>query len=73
MRCHARSFTALWIGIILDMEEASSSGDVVVADLRRTALKNCVSEGYIQLPLFLSAPVSSSLLLGVAVAVGVWN
>ena len=51
--------------MILDIEVARSSGEVVVADFRRTALKNCVSEGYIQLPVVLSAPVSCSELLGV--------
>lgn len=54
---------------MLETDEASSSGDVVVADFRKTAVKNCVSEGYIQLPLALSAPVSCSLLLGMTVGV----
>lgn len=54
------------MGIMLEIDVASSSGEVVVADFRNTALKNCVSDGYIQFPLALSAPVSCSLLLGVA-------
>lgn len=60
------------MGIMLEIEEASSSGEVVVADLERTALKNCVSDGYIQFPLALSAPVSCSLLLGTVEGTSSW-
>lgn len=49
---------------MLEMLEARSWGDVLVVVLRMTALKNCVSEGYIQLPLPWG-PVSDSEFAGV--------
>lgn len=55
--------------MMLEIEVARSFGEVVVVDFRITALKNWDSDGYIQLPVNLSLPVSCSLLDGI---VAVW-